>query len=269
MTLREAISVLAEAGIESAEHDARELFRAFAGAGSYISRELDSTEPQLIRAVERRAAREPLQYIIGRVGFYREEYKVDPSVLIPRSDTEHLVDYAVGHIPCGESFIDLCTGSGCVAISTLKNTRETSAVAVDISASALSVAAENARELGVSDRLTLIEGDALDKEVWGQLRPYAVLSNPPYVSEAAYEALEPEIYREPRCAFVGGVDGGDFYRALIPMAKDVIKPEGFIAFEIGYDQRELILSLAAEHSLFAEVIKDYSGNDRVAVLRPL
>lgn len=267
MTLKEAARLLAEAGIESAEYDARELFRAFSGMGAYISPSADCTSAELIRATERRAAREPLQYIIGEVGFYREVYRVSPAVLIPRSDTEHLVDYAVKHIPEGELFLDLCTGSGCVAISTLKNTKNTAAIAVDISSDALKVAAENALINGVSDRLTLIEGDVLGASIPAGARPYAVLSNPPYVSEAAYAALEPEIYNEPKCAFLGGADGGDFYRALVPMAKEIIDPRGFMAFEIGYDQAELMRSLAEENRLSLKIIKDYSGNDRVAVLR--
>lgn len=267
MTLREAINVLTEAGIESAEHDARELFRTFGGAGAYVSRDAECTSGELARAVARRAEREPLQYIIGKVGFYREEYKVSPAVLIPRSDTEHLVDFAVKSIPEGEFFIDLCTGSGCVAISTLKNTKNTRALALDISRGALNIASENAAINGVSDRLTLTEGDALSGEAWAGYRPYAVLSNPPYVSCAAYAALEPEIYSEPRCAFVGGEDGGDFYRAIIPIAAGVINPKGFIAVEIGYDQAELIRSISAECGLSAEIIKDYSSLDRVAVLR--
>ena len=107
------------------------------------------------------------------------------------------------------------------------------------------------------------------------LNNYKYLSNintPDDLRELDHEEiaeLAEEIYREPRLAFVGGEDGGDFYRAIIPEAQKMIKPEGFIALEIGYDQRELILALAAAHGMRAEIIRDYSGNDRVAVLRPL
>lgn len=268
MKLAEVAERLAAAGIESARHDARELFCAFGGYSGYIPPDAECDTDELSDAVSRREKREPLQYIVGKVGFYREEYMVNESVLIPRADTEHLVDYAVKHIPEGESFIDLCTGSGCVAISTLKNTTDTTATAIDISQGALEVARENARLNGVFDRITVKEGNVL--EPLGEPHSYfAVLSNPPYVTEAAYAELAQEIYREPRLAFVGGEDGGDFYRAIIPEAQKMIKPEGFIALEIGYDQRELILALAAAHGMRAEIIRDYSGNDRVAVLRPL
>ena len=268
MKLFEAIEILREAGIESADYDAREIFRHFSrdkGIG-YIRAHLECENEELTRAIIRRANREPLQYIVGSVGFYREEYKVNESVLIPRADTEHLVDYAVHHIPEGEKFIDICTGSGCIAISTLNSTKGTTALAIDISPAALAVAKENAEKIGVADRLTLIERDILTAPDLSE-RVYAVLSNPPYVSEASYASLEPEIYREPKEAFVGGEDGGDFYRALVPYAKNLIKPEGFIAFEIGYDQKDLISSLAKEHGLDIELIKDYSDNWRVAVMR--
>ena len=269
MKLKEITERLRAAGIESAEYDARELFKAFSGSAErgIITANAESDSEALALAVSRREGREPLQYIIGSVGFYREEYTVTPEVLIPRADTEHLVDYAVRHIPTGERFIDLCTGSGCVAISTLKNTKNTTAVAVDISEGALSVAQRNAKDNGVEARLTLKIGDVMRGIDYPSGEFFAVLSNPPYVSEASYEDLEPEIYSEPKCAFVGGEDGGDFYRALVPEAKRVIKKEGFIALEIGYDQRELLYALAGENGLDAEIIKDYSGNDRVAILR--
>ena len=269
MKLKEITERLRSAGIESAEYDARELFKAFSGSAErgIITANAESDSEALALAVSRREGREPLQYIIGSVGFYREEYTVTSEVLIPRADTEHLVDYAVRHIPAGERFIDLCTGSGCVAISTLKNTKSTTAIAVDISEGALAVARKNAEDNGVLPRITLIKGDVMRGIDAADGEFYAVLSNPPYVSEASYATLEPEIYKEPRCAFVGGEDGGDFYRALIPEARRVIKKEGFIALEIGYDQRDLIYTLAAENELLAEIIKDYSDNDRVAILR--
>ncbi len=268
MTLREAAKLLADAGIESALGDARVLFEKIGGYPRHalIGADASSDSEELARAISRRAKREPLQYILGRVDFYRESYKVTPDCLIPRWDTELLVDYAVSHIPEGESFLDLCTGSGCVAISTLANTKGTSAAAYDISDSALKIAKENAEENGVSDRLKLFRLDLMTDEPTG-LAPFAVLSNPPYVSCTAYAELAPEIAHEPSIAFLAGKDGGDFYRRFVPMCKRLIKPEGFFAFEIGFDQRELSEALAAEHGLKVEILKDTSGNDRVAVYR--
>lgn len=267
MTLKEITDRLREAGIESAEHDARELFTALSGIRSFPLAGDSSDTPELADAVRRRCEREPLQYVLGEVGFYRETYKVSPAVLIPRADTEHLVDYAVRHLPEGAAFADLCTGSGCIAISTLKNTVGTRAIAVDISADALRVANENAERNGVTDRLTLVRADVLETCPIEPGSLDAVLSNPPYVARGVYAELEPEIYREPEIAFVGGEDGGDFYRTLVPLAAGLIKDSGFIAFEIGYDQADLLRALAREVGMAAEIIKDYSGNDRVAVLR--
>ena len=268
MTLAEVKRRLKNAGIDSYEYDAEVLFDSFSGytkRDRLLTREVDSASETLASAVARRCEREPLQYIIGTVGFYREEYKVTPDVLIPRADTEHLVDYAVRNIPEGECFLDLCSGSGCVGISTLNNTKNTTATLVDISPLALDVARENARLNDVDGRITFIEADVTRSIPEGEV--YAVLSNPPYIARSVYEALEPEIGYEPEIAFVGGEDGGDFYRLIVPMAKRVIKKEGFIALEIGYDQRELLKALATEHEMSLEIIKDYSGNDRVAVLK--
>lgn len=267
MKLSEAVRLLSDAGIDSAEHDARTLFEVIGGfhAMQLIGADPESDSDELTAAVRRRCEREPLQYIVGKVGFYREEYRVDSRCLIPRADTELLVDYAVEHLPRGARFLDLCTGSGCVAISVLKNTNDTSSVMVDISEGALEIAAENAASMGVSDRAELVCADALGAAVEGEF--FAVLANPPYIAQSVYRALEPEIFREPRIAFVGGEDGGEFYRRLVPLYKDKIAEDGFIAFEIGYDQGELLRKIAAEHKMACEILRDLGGNERVAVLK--
>lgn len=267
MTLKHAIELLRESGIDSAEHDARALFKHFAAARDIdlIDRGYSADSEELANAIQRRCAREPLQYVIGRVDFYRESYTVTPDCLIPRSDTEILVDYAVKHIPSGARFADLCCGSGCIGISTLKNTNNTTAVLADISEGALGIAKTNAKDNGVTGRAEIIQLDVLERTVDGEL--FALLSNPPYVTEDAYLSLEPEIYREPSIAFVGGKDGADFYRALTPMYKSKIAKEGFIAYEIGYDQAQLLCDIARENMMSCEIIRDLSGNPRVAVLR--
>lgn len=270
MTLNEAINILTEAGVDSPSHDAEELFCHFGGysrSTMYLMHNIESDSPRLIEAVERRAKREPLQYIIGTAYFYREKYKVTPDCLIPRFDTEILVDYAVKNLPCGATFMDLCTGSGCVAISVLCNTEDTTAIAVDIDGGALAVAEENAHNNGVGDRIHLRRADLMQEVVDEPV--FAVLSNPPYVSEEAYQGLEGEIFCEPAHAFLGGEGGGDFYRHLTPIYKEKIEKEGFIAYEIGYDQADLLRSIAKENEMSCEIIKDLSGNDRVAVLKIL
>ena len=266
ITLKEAIKRLEEAGIPSPEYDARELFRAFANPlRTPLTQNVASDSDELLRAIERRVNREPLQYIVGSVGFYREEYKVTPDCLIPRSDTEILVDYAVKNIPAGERFADLCSGSGCIGISTLKNTKDTLCDSFDISDGALALTRENAALNGVDARITVTKKDLLREDVDGEY--FAILSNPPYIPREVYEGLEKEIFSEPEIAFVGGEDGLIFYERLTPMCKKAIKDGGFIAFEIGYDQAESLRAIADKNGLSCQIIKDYSGNDRVAVLR--
>lgn len=266
MTLSDAIRILDSAGVPSPEYDAREIFRHAEGIpfGAPIPKGMNSLLAEPL--IERRRLREPLGYIIGEVGFFREVYEVNPDVLIPRPDTEILVEYATAHIPRGESFLDLCTGSGCIAISTLKNTQNTRAVAVDISKGALAVAKRNAERMCVTDRLTLEERD-LTRDGLPTGEFFAVLSNPPYVTNGEYRDLEPEIYREPKGAFLGGEDGLDFYKILLPLSLDRLKKDGFIAFEIGAYQAEALKTLASEHNLALEIIRDYAGMDRVAVIR--
>lgn len=261
---------LEAAGIEDASYDARVLLKTFAqGSDRDILSDKDITGEGLIEAVERREKRVPLQYIIGEVGFFREVYKVNENCLIPRADTEHLVEYAVGKLGCGSRFLDLCTGSGCIAISTLKNTKGTTAVACDVSESALTLAKENAEINGVLSRLELKRCDLMsdcDTEAFLKEKFDAILSNPPYVKNEEYETLEKEIYFEPRIAFVGGKDGLDFYKRILSRFKDALTEDGFFAFEIGYEQGEPLLKIAKENGFVAEIITDYSGNDRVAVL---
>ena len=269
MTLNEAITILRAAGIDSATHDAREIFSAIDG----VDRLTLITHPETVAsekaeaAVMRRKDREPLQYIIGEVAFCNEVYSVGPDCLIPRSDTEILVEYAMKRIPRGERFIDLCTGSGCIAISTLCGTTDTSAVAVDISDGALSIARKNADKNGVSERITFIRSDILSTDTTAFSGEYfAVLSNPPYIREEVYRELEPELFHEPKIALVADNDGGIFYERLVPLGLSLIKDGGFLALEIGYDQAELLRRLAKEHNAKIKILKDYSGNDRVAVI---
>ena len=267
MTLYEVVKRLSAAGIDNPTGDARELLKHFGGYKPHevMWPSVECSTPEFLSAVEARANHTPLQYLIGEVWFFHEKYKVTPDCLIPRADTEILVEYAVANLPCGARFLDLCTGSGCIALSTLCSTENTTAIAADISGPALKIAEENGRLNGVSDRLTLVRADLLKEKIEGEF--FAILSNPPYVCDSVYEGLAPEIAFEPKGAFVGGADGGDFYRALTPMYRDSLATGGFIAYEIGYDQAELIKKIACECEMSCEIIKDLSGNDRVAILK--
>lgn len=270
MRVREVISLFHSCGIENAAYEVKCFFRRFGGASSNIifGDEVSAT-PELYYAIQRRLKREPFNYILGDAGFYNETYITTPAVLVPRQDTEILVDYAVKSLPVGSRFLDICTGSGCVAISILNNTEKTTALAIDISPDAIEVAKKNRdKNLGdeESHRLTLIVADALTFEPREKFD--AIVSNPPYIAENVYLGLEAEIFYEPKIAFVGGgEDGGDFYRDLTAKYKNNLADGGFIAYEIGYDQAELLSSIAEAEGFICEIIKDYSGNDRVAVLK--
>ncbi len=268
MRFSEAVGLLNEAGIENARGEARQIFMHFGSFDTLtlMREDAETDDCGVINAIERRCAREPLQYIIGVAYFANEVYTVTPDCLIPRPDTEILVEYARQNIPRGEYFIDLCTGSGCVAISTLTGTKDTTCTAVDISVGALDLATKNAVQNGVEKRIEFIRADVTLAPLGGE-EPFAVLSNPPYVTESEYAELQRELYFEPKIALVGGSDGLDFYRSIIPLYKNRIKEGGFIAFEIGKDQGAALTALSAEEGMQIEIIKDYSGFDRVAVLR--
>lgn len=212
-------------------------------------------------AKKRLSNREPLAYIIGEWGFYDQIYKVSPDCLIPRPDTEHLVDELIKRLPKGGLFLDLCTGSGCIAISSLVHRKDASAVAVDISSSALEIAKENAGRYNVSDRLSFICSDVNELEFSADTKFDIIVSNPPYIETDVIETLEPELFFEPHIALDGGADGLDFYRLIVGKYNKYLKPHGTMIFEIGWNQADALRNLGAK-----QIIKDYGGNDRVAVI---
>lgn len=265
MKYSEAVKMLKEAGISNPRHEARLIFEDVCGVERNALFTSDPESADADAAVARRVLREPLQYIIGKTAFFKEEYFVSPDCLIPRVDTEILVEVAIKSLKAGDRFIDLCTGSGCVAVSTLRNTENTRALALDISEDALKMAERNACHNGVIDRVDFILSDALTYEPNEKFD--ALLSNPPYIEKTVYEGLLAEIFHEPKIALVADDGGLLFYKTFIPKYKSKINPGGFMAFEIGYDQGEALIEIARENGLCAEIIKDYGGNDRVAFIR--
>ncbi len=253
MTQEQIKDRLWAAGIENAAGEARLLREAFSGEA-------------LENAVQRRCTHYPLQYILGEWCFWRESYEVSEHCLVPRSDTEHLVEQAISRLPQDAHFLDLCTGSGCVAISTLCSRPDTRAVAVDLFPETLALAERNAVRNGVRERFTPWLCDVL---LGGACETAfdAILSNPPYIRAEAMRTLSAEVRHEPSAALLGGEDGMDFYRAILKKWKKHLKKAGFFLFEIGYDQADEIKALAAEHGLSATVFRDYGGNDRVALLQ--
>ena len=274
MTYQEICRELRGAKIESPEWDAQLLIEHFCGLDRMAilaHPDADLASPSLCEAVRRRCAREPLQYLIGTWDFYHQTYEVSPHCLIPRSDTEILVEEAVKRLPRGAFFADLCAGSGCIGISVLAERGDTRALAVELSPDALEIAKRNAVRNGVSDRYTAVHGDVLDASAdWIEKnpRPMAILSNPPYIRTDVIEGLSPEVKQEPFMALDGGADGLIFYRALLDLADVWLAEDGFCLFEIGYDQGDALKALAAEHGFSCEIKKDLGGCDRVAILHP-
>lgn len=271
MTYQELIALLKKANIEAPEWDAALLLEHFCGAsiGALDPNALiDYPQSELKAAAERRAAHEPLQYILGEWSFFRQVYEVSPACLIPRSDTEILVEEAIRLLPQNAFFADLCTGSGCIAISTLCERPDTRGYAVDKFADTLKLAARNAQKNGVADRLQLQKTDVLTEPIVpDSLRFDAILSNPPYIPTSAIAKLAPELAAEPRAALNGGEDGLLFYRAILRKCKAQLKEGGFFLFEIGYDQANDIQGLAEEEGYQScRIKKDLSGNDRVAYI---
>lgn len=220
----------------------------------------------LARAVARRVAHEPLQYILGEWGFWRECYEVSPDCLVPRPDTEHLVERAIALLPAGARFLDLCTGSGCVAISTLCSRPDTRAVAVDFFPNTLALAARNAAKNGVAERVEFLLADVLKTPPsLGQFD--AILANPPYIRSEVIATLSHEVHCEPHAALDGGADGLDFYRAILDDWRVLLREDGFCLFEIGYDQAVALCDMAHARGLRCEVFRDYGGNDRVVLIR--
>lgn len=235
-------------------------------------------KPQLdeLRGLVKRAGgHEPVAYLIGKTEFYSLELDITSDCLIPRPETELLVQRAIEFLRTRHDtqFIcDLCTGSGCVAVAIAKNFPDARVIATDISASALEVAAQNVEKHQLMERITLLQGDLFEPLV----RPLDVdqfdliVCNPPYVSAAEYEALDKNVKDyEPRLALFAGDDGLDVYRRIIEKADQFLKPEAALMLEIGYAQGPTIKELLEQTGAFTEIKieKDLHDNDRIVTAK--
>ncbi|MBR6768127.1 MAG: peptide chain release factor N(5)-glutamine methyltransferase [Clostridia bacterium] len=206
----------------------------------------------------------PLAYIIQEQAFYDLVLYVDERVLIPRPDTERLVETVLRFLPKNARFLDLGTGSGCIPVTLLKHRPDAVGTALDLSPDALIVAKKNADMVGVADRLTFCEGDMTKNPFAGELFD-AIISNPPYIPREDIPKY-PSLSYEPQMALDGGIDGMDFYRAILSLYRDNLKAGGGFFFEIGFDQGKAMRALAETLGYTCEIYKDYGKNDRVAVL---
>ena len=262
---REAYALLTSAGVPEASHDAWHLLAHILKEEPLTLRLRTDRElnEEQIRAfhdfVQRRAAREPLQYIEGETEFMGIRLRVDPRVLVPRYDTETLCQEALKWIRPGDSVLDIGTGSGAVAIVLSARCPEAKVTAVDISLDALQVAKENGARNRVpvewkhSDVFSALQGK----------RYQMIVSNPPYINSEEMAQLMPEVNREPHLALYGGEDGLAYYRRICSEAEDHLTPGGRILFEIGWQQKDAVSQLLEAHIGKAYALKDLEGNWRV------
>ena len=267
-------AALRAVGIDDPETEASLFLEHFAGvtyATLLADRDRIYDVAALDAAVARRLAREPLQYILGAWEFCGHRFTVNEHCLIPRPDTEILVEEAIRRLPAGAKFADLCTGSGCIAVATLCHRPDTRAVALELYEETLALATENAASNGVSERFSPICADLLSGGVdaLATHAPFdAILSNPPYIRTGDLDGLAEEVQKEPRAALDGGEDGLIFYRAILRDYAPTVKPGGLILLEIGYDQADDLRALCTELLPDADlsVIRDLGGRDRVVAI---
>jgi len=261
---------LKEAEIGEAQLDARLLLEEICGTDHntllcHGDREVsEEEEEQYRRALEQRAVHVPLQHLLGYQDFMGLRFRVNEHVLIPRQDTEILVEEAMRYLHDGMRILDLCTGSGCILLSLLHYSNDCEGTGVDISKEALKVAAQNAEALGI--KADFLESDLYEK-VTGKFD--LLVSNPPYIEREVIPSLMEEVREyDPYIALDGGEDGLDFYRRIIGGAQDYLNRGGQIFLEIGSEQAQAVSELLREAGFKEiDVCKDFAGLDRVVSAR--
>lgn len=258
---------LQKAGITDAELDARLLLEFICHTDrnalyAHGDQEIEDEKMQdFLQLIEKRAVHIPLQHLTGEQNFMGLDFLVNENVLIPRQDTEILVEEIMRDLHDGIRILDMCTGSGCILLSLLHYSNDCSGVGVDVSEDALAVARQNADRLA-EKQAVFIQSDLFEK-VEGSFD--LIVSNPPYIRSQEIAGLMPEVREhEPHLALDGKDDGLHFYREIIKGAMPHLKRGGQLFFEIGYDQGEAVQALlAASGYTEIAVVKDYAGLDRV------
>lgn len=263
--MNEIRKTLADAGVFDADFEAGEILREYAGIAPQLCRGADIDEnavSAINAAVSRRITGEPLQYIFGSWEFYGYNFKVGEGVLIPRPETELLVDIAVERCNKSSKVLDLCSGTGCIPISISKKAG-CHCYAVELYDEAFGYLTKNIAINGAD--VTAIQGDALGADTVPDIKFDVITSNPPYLDTSDMEALQKEVRFEPQTALFGGTDGLDFYRQIIPIYSGKLADNGIFAVEIGETQGEAVSDIMRSANLSPAVIKDYAGLDRVVV----
>ena len=271
--LREVEARLTAAGCPDADFDAGELFRLVTGQDARLAdRPLTAEQAAKLEALTaRRATREPLQYLCGSWPFLDFELAVGPGVLCPRADTEVVAEAAVQMLAGVQApkVLDLCAGTGCLGLGVKRFCPEADVTCVERSPEAFRYLKKNAASALKQGTARAVEGDLFN--YWqglpeGELD--LIVSNPPYLTAAEMQQLQPEVAREPAMALEAGEDGLVFYRALAEHYQNALRPGGALALEIGWQQREAVTALLAANG-WVDIAcrKDYGGNDRCILAR--
>lgn len=274
--LSQGISILKDNNIEDANMKAKIVLADLLGKNKEYLMIHDDDDIKdglnkiFLKKIERLKNREPLQYVINKQDFMGMELYVDENVLIPQPDTENLVEEVIllsdkkrKYIRDEIKILDLCTGSGAIAISLSKLINKSLVYASDISKKALKIAEENSMKNHAN--VLFLESDLFDK-ISRIYKFDIIVSNPPYIESEVIKTLSEEVQKEPILALDGGEDGLDFYRKIAKEAKDYIEKEGYLALEIGYNQRLAVENILKENgykNIYSR--KDLGGNDRIVV----
>jgi len=237
-----------------------------------LEEDIDESKVEIIKTmIDKRKNSYPLQYILGEREFWGMDFKVSEGVLIPRQDTEILIEETLKKLKDNKhksnlKGFEIGVGSGIISITLLKEIETLTMIGVDINDKAIELTKANALKHEVSDRLCILNSNLFEK-INKENQFDFIISNPPYIETKVIDSLQEDIKQhEPKLALDGGEDGLDFYRAIIEQSKSYISPEGFIAFEIGYNQAEAVKKIFVENGYpNVTVAKDLAGFDRVVI----
>lgn len=271
--VREIEARLTTAGCPDADFDARELFRLVTGADLRLADQpLTAAQADRLETLTvRRADREPLQYLCGSWPFLDFELVVGPGVLCPRADTEVVAEAAAGLLAGVQKpkVLDLCAGTGCLGLGVKRFCPDAVVTSLEKSPEAFRYLEQNAKNALHRPAATPVQGDLFTYwETLPEGELDLIVSNPPYLTAAEMQQLQPEVAREPAMALEAGADGLVFYRAIAEHYQKALRPGGALALEIGWQQREAVTALLAENG-WVEIAckKDYGGNDRCITAR--
>lgn len=267
MTLSELEYALTNGGLENARHEALLIAEELTGKSRASLMLSDHALPAEADAMlQRRLNGEPLQYILGKWDFYNIQLKVSPAVLIPRPETELLVEMAISLLPPNGNFADLCSGSGCIAAAIAANRPDANGTAAELSKDAFGIMCENFRALCLKDSLRPILAD-VTRDIFSKDEAFNVIvTNPPYIALDEMPSLARELSYEPQMALTDFSNGTTIIKKIIDIYPQHLKSGGVLLIEIGASQGESILNYAKANGLFAKLIRDLSKLDRIVAV---